>query len=165
MVSWRPSQSLAGRPASTAGTAPARWTAPADQASRARSNRAGCNDAARSASGGRCRIAVPGAWTRVSPDSSVPRRPAVDSPRSGQWPGGSEGRSRLLRIDQPGTSASRPAAGGPSRTEQPCHTLCWPCLDPRSGGPPGTARLAELTRPRPVHAMEGGRSQPIRGAA
>ena len=63
----------------------------------------------------------------------------------------------------------RSAVGRRSRTEQPCHTLCGPCLDQRSGRvsgrrPPGrtdSARVRRTPWKGGVHNRFAGRPEPM----
>jgi hypothetical protein len=127
-----------------------------------RSNGIGGNDSCRSTTGSCLPIAVPRRRNRGVPRPMFSPWLAVDSLRSGHKPGGALERSLCKwRGVLP-----RSAPGGPSRTEQPGHALCGPCPDLPSGWVSGR-RSRSRKRPgaRSAHAMDGGRSLPIRGAA
>src|SRR5271157_3951414 len=114
----------------------------------ARSEWAGRNDSARSASGGRCRITVAGNGRGVSPDSFVPHRPAVDSRRSGYQIGSNE--EPISPVVPAVASRVRSLGQLPVVVHEPnsrvTRSADLASITDRAGSP-GAVRPAELIRP------------------
>jgi hypothetical protein len=129
---------------------------------------AGCNDGARSSSGGLLWNRRPRAW-RGYPQTSGP------APAGSRFSAlGLVARRQRRTITPAGwtslaRSLARSASPGPSRTEQPCHTLCWSCRDLRSSGisghcPHGRIELAGgrcTPWKESVHNRYAGRPEPM----
>ena len=101
---------------------------------------------------------------RVSPDlSSRPGRPSILRARASAPGGQEDGRAR--RSDDAGRTLSVSRRWSVSNRTTLSRAL-QACSIADRAGPPGTASLGRnRSGPRPWRAMEGGRSQPIRGAA
>jgi len=114
----------------------------------ARSEWAGRNDSARSASGGRCRITVAGTGRGVSPDSFVPHRPAVDSLRSGYQIGSNE---KTISPVMPGVASRVRSLGQPPVAVHKPNNRVTRSAELASiadrARSPGAVRPAELIRP------------------
>jgi len=109
------------------------------------------NDSARSATGGSCRITVAGSGGRVSPDSFVSHRSAVDSPRSGHRTGGNE--ETTAPVVPPVACRVGSLGQPPAAVHEPDNRVTR-SADPVSitdqAGSPGAVRLVELIRPASV---------------